>query len=111
MAPKRIRAKDKELPEETAVDEPEPVVEKANLDPDPAPVPDTVPDTVPESYSEPSPPVKKKRPQNAYMRFYQSELKKEEYRGTRVPERAKKIGALWQTMDEEQRAPYKITTA
>ena len=44
---------------------------------------------------------------NAYMLFYQDELKKDAYTGIALPERAKMIGALWRQMDDSARAPFK----
>ena len=56
---------------------------------------------------EPKPP---KAP-NAYMLFYQDELKKDAYTGITLPERAKMIGALWRQMDDSARAPFKERVA
>lgn len=56
---------------------------------------------------EPKPP---KAP-NAYMLFYQDELKKDAYTGIALPERAKMIGALWRQMDDSARAPFKERVA
>ena len=52
---------------------------------------------------------KKDRPPkvpNAYMCFYQEELKKEVYKGIALPERAKMIGATWRSMGDKERAPF-----
>tara|TARA_B110000046_G_scaffold70542_1_gene78483 strand:- start:2156 stop:2914 length:759 start_codon:yes stop_codon:yes gene_type:complete len=48
----------------------------------------------------------RKRPHNAYLAYYRQELQKEIYAGVPVPERAKKIGALWREMNDEERKPY-----
>ena len=51
-------------------------------------------------------PPKAPKPANAYMVFYKQELKKDEYTGILLPERAKMIGALWRQMDDASRAPF-----
>jgi hypothetical protein len=48
---------------------------------------------------------------NAYMLFYQDELKKDTYTGIALTERAKMIGALWRQMDDSARAPFKERVA
>lgn len=48
-----------------------------------------------------------KRTQNAYMFFYKQESQNADlYNGLTLPERAKKIGALWREMDASARMPY-----
>jgi len=51
------------------------------------------------------------KPPNAYMLFYQEELKKDVYTGITLPERAKMIGALWRQMDDTARLPFQERVA
>ena len=48
---------------------------------------------------------------NAYMLFYQDELKKEDYKGIALQARAKMIGAVWRQMDDDARAPFQERVA
>lgn len=47
------------------------------------------------------------RPQNAYMLFYMEEIKKDEYMGIKLPDRARAIGTIWREMDDAARLPFK----
>ena len=55
--------------------------------------------------------AKSSRAPNAYMLFYQDELKKDAYAGISLPERAKMIGALWRQMDDNARSPFQERVA
>ena len=52
-----------------------------------------------------------KKAPNAYMLFYQDELKKTAYEGIALPERARMIGALWRQMDDVARGPFQERAA
>lgn len=51
--------------------------------------------------------TKTRKPKNAYMLFYCDELKKDQYANVPLPERARTIGAIWRSMDDAAREPFK----